>query len=167
MAGNVVIDEMQPEDWDSVSRIYREGIDTGNATFEQTVPSYEQWSSAHLPGFSLVARMDGAVAGWAALSRVSGRYVYRGVAEVSLYVGEKHRGKGIGSLLMKSLIELSERGGIWTLQGGTFPENLASAALQQKHGFRIVGTRKKLGKMNGRWRDVVLTERRSDKAGID
>jgi L-amino acid N-acyltransferase YncA len=163
----LAIEEMKPEDWESVSRIYREGIETGNATFETSVPPYEELLSAHMPGYSLVARSGGAVAGWAALSPASKRYVYRGVAEVSIYVGEGYRGMGVGSTLMEALIKLAESGGIWTLQGGTFPENKASLALQEKYGFRVVGTREKLGKMDGNWRDVVLTERRSDKAGID
>jgi L-amino acid N-acyltransferase YncA len=159
--------EMQPGDWESVSRIYGEGIATGNATFEQQVPAFKAWSSAHIPGCSLVARKDGAVLGWAALSPVSSRCVYKGVAEVSLYVGEKHRGTGTGSSLMKALIELSESQDIWTLQAGIFPENAASISLHRKFGFREVGVREKLGKMNGRWRDVVLMERRSGRAGID
>lgn len=167
MSLELMIEEMRPEDWESVSRIYKEGIETGNSTFEQKVPSYEDWTSSHLQGFSLVARRGGSVLGWVALSPVSGRCVYRGVAEVSLYVGEKYRGVGVGSALMKALIELSESKGIWTLQGGTFPENKASLSLQKKHGFREVGTRERLGNMNGRWRDVVLTERRSDKVGVD
>ncbi|HTX44501.1 MAG TPA: GNAT family N-acetyltransferase [Methanocella sp.] len=167
MTGVLTIEEMRPEDWESVSRIYREGIGTGVATFEQSVPSYENWASAHIPGFSLVARKGGEVIGWAALSPVSSRCVYRGVAEVSLYVGEKYRGMGVGGSLMEALIELTESSGIWTLQGGTFPENKASLALQEKYGFRVVGMREKLGKMDGRWRDVVLTERRSKRAGID
>jgi L-amino acid N-acyltransferase YncA len=166
MSGEITIDAMRPEDWESVARIYREGIETKNATFEQNVPSYEHWTSAHLPGFSLVARSNGGVLGWAALSPVSSRYVYRGVAEVSLYVGEKNRGMGVGSMLMEKLVELSESKGIWTLQGVSFPENAASMALQKKYGFRMVGTRERLGQMDGRWRDVVLTERRSRKAGV-
>ncbi|BAI62083.1 GCN5-related N-acetyltransferase family protein [Methanocella paludicola SANAE] len=167
MPGELMIDEMRPEDWESVARIYGEGIDTGNSTFEQSVPTYERWISAHLEGFSIVARENGEVLGWAALSPVSARQVYRGVAELSLYVGEKHRGKGVGSALMGAMIELSEKKGIWTLQGGTFPENTASLALQKKFGFREVGTRERLGRMSGRWRDVVLTERRSSISGSD
>lgn len=139
MPGELMIDEMRPEDWESVARIYGEGIDTGNSTFEQSVPTYERWISAHLEGFSIVAREDGEVLGWAALSPVSARQVYRGVAELSLYVGEKHRGKGVGSVLMRAMIELSEKKGIWTLQGGTFPENRASLALQKK--IRVQGSR--------------------------
>lgn len=157
---------MGPEDWDSVARIYGEGIRTGDATFETGIPSYDSWAEAHLPGFSLVAREGGAVVGWAALSPVSSRHVYRGVAEVSLYVGEGHRGMGIGSLLMEALVRLSEENGIWTLQGVVFPENGASRALQVKYGFREVGIRERIGKAGGRWRDVVLMERRSGKAGI-
>ncbi len=167
MPDELRIDAMRPEDWGSVARIYREGIATGNSTFEQSVPTYERWATAHIEGLSIVARKDSEVLGWAALSPVSSRQVYRGVAELSLYVGEKHRGKGVGSALMRAMIELSERRGIWTLQGGTFPENTASLALQKKFGFREVGTRERLGRMSGRWRDVVLTERRSSTAGKD
>lgn len=167
MSGDMSIEEMRPEDWESVARIYREGIETGNATFETSVPSYEHWVSAHLRGFSLVARKDGDVLGWVSLSPVSSRCVYSGVAEVSLYVSEKHRGMGVGSALMKAIIVLSESKGIWTLQGGTFPENNASLVLQKKFGFREVGRRERLGKMSGHWRDVVLTERRSSRAGSD
>jgi phosphinothricin acetyltransferase len=167
MPDELRIDDMRPADWESVARIYREGIDTGNSTFEQSVPTFERWTAARLEGFSIVARKDGEVLGWAALSPVSSRQVYRGVAELSLYVGEKYRGKGVGSALMISIIELSEKKGIWTLQGGTFPENTVSLMLQKKFGFREVGTRERLGRMNGRWRDVVLTERRSSIAGCD
>jgi L-amino acid N-acyltransferase YncA len=117
----LAIEEMKPEDRESVSRIYREGIETGNATFESSVPPYEDWLSTHMPGYSLIARSGGAVAGRAALSPVSKRYIYRGVAEVSIYVGKSYRGMGVGSALMEALIELAESGGIWTLQGGMFP----------------------------------------------
>lgn len=167
MLDELCIEPMQPGDWEQVSRIYAEGIATGNATFEQSVPPYGEWESAHMPGFSLVARRDGEVVGWAALSPTSRRHVYRGVAEISLYVGEKSRSRGVGSALMATLIELSEAREIWTLQSVTFPENSASMALQRKFGFREVGRRERLGKMDGHWRDVVLLERRSRTAGVE
>jgi L-amino acid N-acyltransferase YncA len=156
---------MQPEDWPSVRAIYLEGIATGNATFEQTAPEWEKWDGGHLPAPRIVARSDGNVMGWAALSSVSSRCVYAGVAEVSIYVAERARGRGIGRQLMSRLIADSEAEGIWTLQAGIFPENVASIALHERAGFRIVGQRERLGQMNGRWRDVVLMERRSAVAG--
>jgi L-amino acid N-acyltransferase YncA len=156
---------MQPEDWPSVRAIYLEGIATGNATFEQTAPEWEKWDGGHLPEPRIVARSDGNVMGWAALSSVSSRCVYAGVAEVSIYVAERARGRGIGRQLMSRLIADSEAEGIWTLQAGIFPENVASIALHERAGFRIVGQRERLGQMNGRWRDVVLLERRSAVAG--
>jgi L-amino acid N-acyltransferase YncA len=156
---------MQPEDWPSVRAIYLEGIATGNATFEQTAPEWEKWDGGHLPEPRIVARSDGNVMGWAALSSVSSRCVYAGVAEVSIYVADRARGRGIGRQLMSRLIADSEAEGIWTLQAGIFPENVASIALHERAGFRIVGQRERLGQMNGRWRDVVLLERRSAVAG--
>jgi L-amino acid N-acyltransferase YncA len=156
---------MQPEDWPSVRAIYLEGIATGNATFEQTAPEWQKWDAGHLAAPRIVARSDGNVLGWAALSGVSSRCVYAGVAEVSIYVAERARGRGIGRQLMSRLIADSEAEGIWTLQAGIFPENVASIALHERAGFRIVGQRERLGQMNGRWRDVVLMERRSAVAG--
>jgi L-amino acid N-acyltransferase YncA len=158
---NFEIEEMKSTDWDKVSLIYREGINTGNATFENTIPSWDSWISNHLARCSLVAKSGNKILGWAALSPTSGRKVYSGVMEVSVYVGEEFQGKRIGLVLLKKLIELSEDNGIWTLQAGIFPENQTSINLHEKCGFRIVGTREKIGKMNGIWRDVVLMERRS------
>jgi L-amino acid N-acyltransferase YncA len=148
-----------------VCAIYREGIATGNATFEQTAPEWEHWDAGHLRAARIVARSDGEVLGWAALSPVSGRCVYAGVAEVSVYVAERARGRGIGRQLLSQLVCDSEAQGIWTLQAGIFPENRASIQLHERTGFRIVGTRERLGSMHGRWRDVVLMERRSAVAG--
>ena len=167
-----LIDKMSPDDWPQVRAIYLEGIAAGHSTFECDAPSWEQWDSGHLPDPRLVARAGDTVLGWAALSPVSGRCVYAGVAEVSLYVGAKYCKQGVGSALLAALIEASEQAGIWTLQGGVFPENAASLALVGKHGFREVGRREKLGKMShgplaGTWRDVVLVERRSEIAGVD
>ncbi len=163
---SVAIDILAEKDWDEVRAIYVEGIETGNATFEKTAPEWEKWDAEHLQSCRLVARAGGEVVGWAALSPVSGRCVYAGVAEVSVYVAERARGRRIGSKLLVALVEASEREGIWTLQAGVFPENVASIALQKRAGFRIVGRREKLGAMDERWRDVVLMERRSDIAGV-
>ena len=151
-----------PTDWQEVARIYREGIETGNATFETGVPSWEAWDSAHLAGHRLVAERDGLVVGWIALAPVSPRECYAGVAEVSAYVGEEARGEGAGSALLTTLIDSSERAGIWTLQTGVFPENGVSLRLLQRFGFRVVGTRERIGRLHGVWRDVVLVERRSE-----
>jgi len=158
---------MTPEDWPSVRAIYIEGIATGNATFEREAPEWEQWDAGHLSVCRLVARAGGSILGWAALSRVSTRAVYAGVAEVSVYVAEAARGGGIGSALLNALIRESERNGIWTLQAGIFQENRASLKIHEQAGFRVVGTRERLGAMDGRWRDVVLMERRSKVAGCE
>ena len=152
-------------DWDRVREIYLEGIATGNATFATDAPSWEKWDSSHRPDCRLVAREDGEVLGWAALSPVSSRCVYAGVAEVSVYVSAIARGRGVGRLLLSALVENSERAGVWTLQAGIFPENVASIELHRKLGFRLVGVREKVGCMNGRWRDVALMERRSAVVG--
>jgi L-amino acid N-acyltransferase YncA len=156
---------MRPDDWAAVRAIYLEGIATGNATFAQTAPEWEEWDAGHLPVPRMVARSDAAILGWAALSAVSSRCVYGGVAEVSIYVAESARGRGVGRQLMARLIADSEAAGIWTLQAGIFPENAASIALHQRAGFRMVGARERLGQMNGRWRDVMLLERRSAVTG--
>lgn len=153
-------------DWPAVSRIYRQGIETGNATFETTVPTWTAWDEGHIDECRLVVELDGSVAAWAALSLVSSRHVYRGVAEHSIYVAEEARGKGVGAQLLAALITGSEDAGFWTLQTAIFPENQASITLHAKHGFRIVGERERLGSHEGRWRDVVLMERRSTRVGI-
>ena len=152
---------MQSEDWSAVRAIYLEGIATGNSTFETVVPEWSEWDSAHLPFCRLVARDGRGIVGWAALSSVSRRAVYAGVAEVSVYVAASERGKGLGGLLLRRLIEESEIEAIWTLQAGIFPENAASIELHKKLAFREVGRREKVGQLNGVWRDVVLLERRS------
>jgi len=157
---------MKDEDWPAVKEIYQEGIDTGNATFETEAPGWKEWNNTHLRYCRLVAKTAGQIVGWVALSPVSERCTYQGVAEVSLYVIPSARGQGVGKTLLKAVIKESEHVGIWTLQAGTFPENVASLALQKSYGFREVGTREKIGCMNGQWRDVVLTERRSKIAGI-
>ena len=156
----MVILPMQPADWPAVSAIYAEGIASGNATFETDVPSWEKWDSSHVPSPRLVARDDSGILGWAALSRVSARPVYAGVGEVSIYIADRARGRGVGTALMKELIAQSEAAGFWTLQASVFPENEASVRLHERHGFRIVGRRERIAQQGGRWRDTVLLERR-------
>ncbi len=162
----VNVDAMSPADWPGVSAIYLDGIATGNATFETLEPTWEQWDRAHLPFGRLVARMGRSLAGWAALSRVSQRSCYAGVAELSIYVGAWARGKHVGTALMHAAIADAERHSIWTLQGGVFPENVASLRLCEACGFRQVGRRERIGQMNGRWRDTILVERRSQVIGV-
>jgi phosphinothricin acetyltransferase len=162
-----VIDEMKTDDWEQVRSIYLEGIRTGNATFETDAPSWEKWDAAHLKKMRLVAREGDAIVGWAALSPVSDRCVYGGVAEVSVYVGEAGRGRGVGRALLSALVEESEQNGIWMLQAGMFPENSASINLHLRCGFREVGRRERIGKMRGIWRDTLLLERRSKRAGVN
>jgi phosphinothricin acetyltransferase len=166
MAEETPIGPMVAEDWAEVSRIYREGIATGNATFETEAPSWEEWDAGHRPSPRLVARGAGGLLGWAALSPVSARAVYSGVAEVSVYVAASARGRGVGRALLAELIRQSEGDGIWTLQAGIFPENESSIALHRRCDFRIVGVRKRLGRLGGVWRDVMLLERRSDTVGV-
>lgn len=152
--------------WEEVRAIYLEGIATGNATFQQAAPDWVEWNNGHLEACRVVAEEESRVVGWAALTAISGRCVYAGVAESSVYVAESSRGAGIGTRLLAEIIAASEAAGIWTLQAGIFPENTASIRLHANAGFRIVGTRERLGSMNGRWRDVVLMERRSKVVGI-
>ncbi len=159
--GSVSVGRLEPADWPLVAAVYEEGIRTGHATFETRIPSWPEWDSAHLPEPRLVARLDGELVGWAALSPVSSRCVHAGVAEVSIYVGERARRRGVGSALLRALVLSSERAGIWTMQAGIFPENRASIALHHVCGFRTVGVRERLGRLDGVWRDVVLLERRS------
>jgi len=158
---------MRPDDWPSVSRIYAEGIATGMATFEKEVPPYASWDAAHLPACRLVATGRGNILGWAALSPVSGRCVYQGVAELSVYVGAAARGKGVATLLMQTLIPASEAIGIWTLQSGIFPKNLASIRLHESSGFRLLGRRERIAKRDGVWHDNLVFERRSSTVGRD
>jgi phosphinothricin acetyltransferase len=169
---------MPSEVWPSIREIYREGIATGNATFETELPDWEKWDRSHRKDCRLVAfepfEKDSeflipleklTVIGWAALSPVSARHVYRGVAEVSVYVAATARGRGVGKSLLKALVTESEAKGIWTLQAGIFPENTASVTLHKSCGFREVGVRNRIGKLENRWRDVVLLERRSTSVG--
>jgi L-amino acid N-acyltransferase YncA len=158
---NCEIAFMLPGNWPVVREIYREGIATGNATFETELPDWEKWDGGHRKDCRLVARRGEEIVGWAALSPVSARRVYAGVAEVSIYVAAKARGGGVGKLLLQALIAESEARGVWTLQGGIFPENIASISLHKSCGFREVGVRVRIGKLGELWRDVLLLERRS------
>jgi phosphinothricin acetyltransferase len=161
----IAISSMRASDWDEVRRIYAEGIATGNATMETAPPPWESWNEAHRPDCRLVARDGDRMLGWAALSRVSERCAYGGVAEVSVYVSQEARGRGVGRRLLEELVRASEEAGIWTLQAGIFPENAASLSIHQHCGFRVVGVREKLGKLGPAWRDVALLERRSERVG--
>lgn len=165
---------MKPEHWNAVKEIYEDGIATGNATFETSAPTWEKWDESHLSFARIIAGDENShttqvpeILGWAALSKVSDRCVYAGVAEVSVYVKSSARGKGIGSALLDSLIKESEANGIWTLTAGIFPENVSSIRLHEKAGFRIIGKRERIGKMNGKWRDTFQFERRSRIVGMD
>jgi L-amino acid N-acyltransferase YncA len=178
-ARELTIESMTEADWPAVARIYRAGIDAGDATFERGAPSFENWSRARLPAPRLVARgkpgdgsgdrsneESGEVLGWAALSPVSARAVYRGVGAVSIYVDPAYTRRGVGRALLDALIAASEDVGLWTLEAGIFPENRASVALHERCGFTLVGVRRRLGQMaDGRWRDVALYERRSRTIG--
>lgn len=161
------IDEMNESDWDQVAKIYLEGINTGKATFQTEVPTFENWNNGHIASCRLVARsVENDILGWVALSPTSSRCVYAGVAEVSIYIGENYRGLGIGKNLFNSLIKRSEEEGFWTLQSGIIRENTASIELHKKCGFKLVGIREKIAKMsNGVWHDVAFMERRSNIIG--
>jgi phosphinothricin acetyltransferase len=163
----IAIAALSPEDWNDVRRIYAEGIATGNATFETEPPAWEAWDGSHRADSRLVARSGGRIVGWAALSKVSERCAYGGVAEVSVYVAADARGRGVGRRLLEELVRSSEEAGVWTLQAGIFPENTASIALHERCGFRLVGVREKLGRLRGTWRDVAQLERRSPRVGAD
>jgi L-amino acid N-acyltransferase YncA len=156
-----MIREMQSSDSRSVLEIYRMGIETGNATFETNIPTWDQWDSRHLDHTRFVSEEEGKVTGWAALSSFSSREVYKGVAEIGIYVAEGYRGKNFGSQLMERVIDSSEKNGIWTLVSSVFPENEATLKLHSKYGFRIIGRREKIAKLHGKWRDTILLERRS------
>lgn len=162
----MLIRPMTEADADTVLAIYQAGIDTGDATFETAAPGWAEFDRSRLPEHRLVA-VDGTgrLLGWAALSPVSDRCVYAGVAEHSVYVHSDARGRGLGNALLAALIESTEAAGIWTLQSGVFPENTASIALHERAGFRVVGRRERIGRHQGRWRDVLLLERRSSVVG--
>ncbi len=179
---NIQIIKMQPKHWQDVARIYAEGITTGNATFQKDIPTWEEWDSSHLKNCRFVALnsmtieagfvtvsgawQGGGILGWAALTPVSGRCIYAGVAEVSVYVTPQYSGQGVGKMLMNALIESSETDGLWTLQAGIFPKNIGSLRLHEAVGFRLIGRRERIGKMDGVWRDTLLLERRSEKVGV-
>jgi L-amino acid N-acyltransferase YncA len=158
---NGTIDQMNANDWEQVRSIYLEGIRAGHSTFETDAPSWEKWDESHLQIARLVMRDGNKILGWAALSPVSKRSVYRGVAEVTVYVTESARGQGIGRALLEALTSESERHGLWTLQASIFPENTASVELHLRCGFREVGRRERIAMLNGMWRDTLLFERRS------
>lgn len=159
------VEPLNRKEWPAVRAIYSQGIATGQATFQTEPGSWESWDSAHLSCCRLLLRREHAVVAWAALSPVSVRPVYRGVAEVSIYVAAAARGEGLGRALLRALTADSEENGLWTLQAGIFPENHASLALHESCGFRVVGVRERLGMLHGAWRDVLLLERRSTRAG--
>jgi len=156
---------MAPEDWPAVEAIYAQGIATGDATFEPEPPTWAEFDAGRLPGHRLVAVDDGEVVGWAALSPTSARECYAGVVEHSVYVAEKARGCGVGGALMKALVASADAAGLWTIQTSIFPENGASVALHERVGFRVVGRRERIAKLNGTWRDTILLERRSPSVG--
>lgn len=161
MGASIKIMAMLPEHWNRVAEIYQEGIDTGMATFEKNVPAWEDWDNNHLKSCRIIAEVKNKIAGWAALSPVSSRCVYGGVAEISVYVSERFRGDKIGQKLLKKLIVESELNGFWTIQSGVFPENTASINLHINEGFRQIGYRERIGQLNGVWKDNILLERRS------
>ncbi|MEO5783461.1 MAG: N-acetyltransferase family protein [Ginsengibacter sp.] len=163
----VVIRSLLPKDWQSVKTIYESGIATGVATFETSAPNWEKWNSGHLLFGRFVATIENEIVGWTALSPVSSRCVYGGVAEISVYVSETHRGNGVGKQLLNNLITNSEQNGIWTLQAGIFTDNIASVKLHQSVGFRIIGHREKIGKLKYIWKDNFILERRSKIIGLD
>jgi L-amino acid N-acyltransferase YncA len=163
---NLALEKMKSADWNAVRAIYEEGIATGHATFETEVPEWRAWDRSHLRDCRLVAKAKEQVVGWTALSPVSERCVYAGVAEVSIYITSSARGQGIGKTLLKALIDKSEKVGIWTLQAGVFSENTASIALHKACGFREIGYRSRIGQTGDVWRDVVLLERRSEICGL-
>lgn len=156
--------EIDKHNFDAFAEIYKTGIQTGNATFETTIPSYEEWDKKHLPFGRIVLLKDKNIMGWASLSKVSDRCVYEGIAEVSVYVSTY--GRGLGTLLLQKLIEISESKGLWTLQCGIMRENIASIRLHKKCGFREIGYREKVGKQDGVWRDNIIMERRSKIVGV-
>ena len=160
VATDLEVRPFRDDDWPAVRAIYAQGIATGDATFETEVPAFDRWTSTHPPEHRFVATRDGEVVGWVAASPVSDRCAYAGVLEHGVYVDARERGHGIGRRLLETLIAHADAGGIWTIQSRIFPENVASLALHQRCGFRVVGTRERLGQLKGTWRDVLLIERR-------
>ncbi|WP_350292533.1 N-acetyltransferase family protein [uncultured Croceitalea sp.] len=163
----MTIRNMTQEDWSEVAKIYMEGISTGFATFETSVPDFKSWDKAHIKECRFIAVKENKVLGWAALSPVSSRCVYGGIGEVSVYIAAASRGSGVGKALLLKLIEESENAGYWTIQSGIFPENIGSIKLHEKAGFRFIGKREKVGKTkDGIWKDNLLYEKRSEIVGI-
>ena len=167
MESKILFRQMTASDWRSVAKIYEQGIATGNATFQKDIPTWEEWDNSHLEAGRIVAIVNSDIAGWVALTPVSGRCVYAGVAETSVYVANEYKGQKIGSLLLDRLIIESEKAGFWTLQAGIFPENIPSIKIHEALGFRQIGYREKIGKMNNVWRDTLLLERRSKVIGTN
>jgi L-amino acid N-acyltransferase YncA len=157
----MTIQPLNKEHYPFVRKIYEEGISTGHATFQTTAPEWDEWNRSHLAHSRVVAIENNEVVGWAALTPVSGRCVYAGVAEISVYIDERYRGRGIGKILLRHLISESESHNIWTLQAGVFPENISSLKIHESLGFRKVGYRERIGQLKGIWRDTVLLEKRS------
>lgn len=166
MTAEILFRPMTANDWESVAEIYKQGIETGNATFQQNIPAWNEWDNGYLKICRIIAEKNNKVIGWAALTPISGRCVYAGVAEVSVYVSNNHKGQKIGTKLLDKLISLSEKEGFWTLQASVFPENKSSLKIHENLGFRHVGFREKIGKMNEIWRDTILLERRSKTIGV-
>ena len=157
--------KMTADHWPEVRTIYEQGIASGHATFQTSAPGWEEWDRSHLEACRLIMIDNSVVLGWCALTPVSSRSVYAGVAEVSVYVSPDAQGKGIGNRLLQALVKISEQHGIWTLQASIFPENKGSLKIHHHAGFRIVGVRERIGKMNGVWRDTILLEKRSASVG--
>lgn len=160
------IKTIEADDYSQLMQIYLQGITTGHATFQTEAPTWKEWDKSHLPNCRIALFENEIMLGWAALTPVSSRCVYAGVAEVSVYVREGQRQKGVGKQLLSRLIEESENAGIWTLQAGIFPENIASVKLHESCGFRVIGFREKIGCMKGVWRDNLVLERRSKRVGV-
>lgn len=156
----MIVRPLLHSDWPAVAAIFAEGIATGDATFETTVPEWEEWDARHLTEHRFAAELDGEIAGWVAVVPYSSRSAYHGVGEESVYVAERARGQGVGRALLEAVIESARAGGLWTLQAGVFPENEPSLALHRSRGFREIGVRERIGQLNGAWRDVVLLELR-------
>ncbi|MBC5775496.1 N-acetyltransferase [Pontibacter sp. KCTC 32443] len=161
-----IVTELLATHYPEVKEIYELGIATNNATLETKAPEWEEWDAKYMKSCRLVALQDGRVTGWAALTAVSGRCVYAGVAEVSVYIHPEFKRQGIGRLLLNRLVAASEQEGIWTLQAGILKENVASIKLHEQCGFRVIGVREKLGQLHGQWRDICLMERRSKVVGV-
>ncbi len=164
---NIQINTILEDNFSEVQQIYLQGLETGNASFETSVPDWNKWNKQHCLHSRISVSIDNKMIGWAALSPVSERCVYDGVSEISVYVHKDFRDQGVGTILLKRLIDESESNGIWSLMSGVFPENKTSIKLHLNEGFRIVGTREKIAKMNNVWRDTLLLQRRSTKIGID